>query len=101
MTAQTIDRSDTDSPDSQHGPAEVRAAMVACSNDLGVEQFDRGMDAAWREGPEALDKFLAYWWMCAAVARGEMDPPARSQRLSGEQFAADWEAAHPGQKLTA
>jgi hypothetical protein len=99
MTAQTMHRPDTDSPDGQHGPAEVRAAIVACGNDLTVEMFDRNMDKAYRESPEALRTFLDYWWMCAAVARGEMDPPARSRRLGSEQFVADWEAAHPGQKL--
>jgi hypothetical protein len=100
MTAQTMHRPDTGSPDGQHGPAEVRAAMVACGDDLTVEMFDRNMDEAYRESPEALRQFLDYWWMCAAVARGEMEPPARALRGRGrEETIAAWEAAHPGQKL--
>lgn len=85
-----------------HGPAEVRAAIVACSNDLGIASFDRNMDAAYREGPDALRKFLDYWWACSQVAAGRGTPedfglhPVRGGR---EATIAAWEAAHPGQKL--
>lgn len=94
----TLDRPET----AIHGPAEVRAAMVACSNDLGVEVFDRNMDAAYREGPDALRRFLDYWWACSQVAAGRGTPedfglhPVRGGR---EALIAAWEAKHPGQTL--
>jgi hypothetical protein len=87
-----------------HGPAEVRAAMVACTNELGLESFDRQMDDAYREGLEALAKFLDYWWACSQVAAGNGSPedyglhPVRGGR---EATVAAWEAAHPGEKLYA
>ena len=95
----TLDRPDAPAA---HGPAEVRAAMVACTNDLGVESFDRNMDQAYREGPEALAKFLDYWWACSQVAAGRGTPedfglhPVPGGR---EATIAAWEAAHPGEKL--
>lgn len=88
-----------------HGPAEVRAAIVACSNDLGIESFDRNMDAAYREGPDALRKFLDYWWACSQVAAGRgtpedfgLNPPNRGGNAMEATIRA-WEAKHPGQHL--
>lgn len=92
----TLDRPDC--PTVVHGPAEVRAAMVACTNELGIKSFDRNMDAAYKDGPEALRKYLDYWWYCTQIARGEIAPPRTSGNAMEETIKA-WEAKHPGQRL--
>ena len=76
--------------------------MVACSNDLGVEVFDRNMDAAYREGPEALRKFLDYWWACTQVAAGRGRPEDFGLHpVPGSSVIDEWHRRHPGERLGA
>jgi hypothetical protein len=85
-----------------HGPAEVRVAIVARSNEAGTERFDEQMDAAYREGPEAFRTYLDYWWACSQVAAGRGAPENFGLRpiRGGRQALIDaWEAQHPGEKL--
>ena len=104
MSAPAVERPDTAEPEPAHGPAEVRAAIVACGTDLTVEMFDREMDNAYRDSPEALTRFLEYWWACSQVAAGRGTPqefglhPVAGGR---EATIAAWERAHPGQKFPA
>lgn len=91
MAAPTIDATEAGHGEPEYDPAEVRAAVAACGNDLTVTTFDQEMARARAEGPEALRRFLGYWRTVAAQARGDVPPPARERRMSREQFIAAWE----------
>ena len=87
-------------------PAQVRAALAELQDASSMRVWDEFLDKHYVKARETgsfdlLHKFVADSWNTVLVARRILrdGPPPREQRVSGEEFVAAWEAAHPGQKL--
>lgn len=102
MTAPTIDREQSDTPERPPGPAAVLAALAEFSAPETLAMIDAQVDEAYRAGlaagdPEPLAKVLEHWWYVVRVNRGEAHPAVSADPRA--EMIARWEAAHPGEKL--
>lgn len=89
-------------------PAQVRAALAEFQDIESLRVWDRFLDRHYAKARDTgsfdlLAKFLADSWNTVLIYRKvqrEGAPPLE-QRVSGEEFTAAWERAHPGKKLAA
>lgn len=88
--------------------SQVRAAKAEISDEAAMNVWEEFLDRVYAKSLDAgsldlLQKFLADTWKSVLIYRKVQrdGPPPREERVSGEDFIASWQAAHPGQKLAA
>lgn len=89
-----------------HTPTRTRAALTEFSDPASLAVWGDFLDRVYTKSLaagslEPLRRFLADTWASIDAAREYKDYGWTGDKVSSEEFIADWQAKHPGHDLTA